>query len=110
MFPGCVFSLRGDVGWPVQSPILSVCDLFLKNYLKFYPNLTSFVPHTLAELRDRITEEVNTILRHIKLNAVIQHFRKRFNKMLILADIFLDLMNISNLYGYLLMNLNIKLK
>lgn len=60
-------------------------------------------PHILAELRDRITEEVNTILRHIKLNAVIRNLRKRFYRMLMLADIFSNLMN---LYGYLLMNSN----
>jgi hypothetical protein len=29
MFPGHVVSLRGDIGWPLRSPNLTPCDLFL---------------------------------------------------------------------------------
>jgi len=28
MFPGCLISLRGDIGWPARSPDLTPCDFF----------------------------------------------------------------------------------
>lgn len=34
MFPGRLVSLRGDVGWHARSPDLSICDFFLRGYVK----------------------------------------------------------------------------
>jgi hypothetical protein len=59
IFSRRLVSLRRDVGWPARSPDLSICDLFLWEYLK--ENVFKYRPHTLPELMERIIEEVNTI-------------------------------------------------
>ena len=67
MFPGRLVSLRGDVGWPARSPDLSICDYFLWGYLK--DKVFRSRPHTLAELKERITDEVNAIPRDMCARA-----------------------------------------
>lgn len=77
MFPGRLVSLRGDVGWPARSPDLSICDFFLWGSLK--EKVFKRRPHTLAELRERIIEEVNVIPREMCQRAV-QNFRDRLQQ------------------------------
>ena len=68
MFPGRVVSLRGDVVWPARSPVLSMCDFFLWGYLK--EKVFRHRPHTIHELKARITEEVNAIPLEMCRNTV----------------------------------------
>jgi hypothetical protein len=71
IFPGRLVSLRGVVGWPAQSPDLSICDFFLWGYLK--EKVFKHRPHTLPELKEWIIE-VNAIPREMCERAV-QSFR-----------------------------------
>lgn len=79
LFPHRLISLRGDLGWPARSPDLSICDFFLWGYLK--EKVFKSRPHTLPELRERITEEVNAIPRDMCRRAV-QNFRERLHQCL----------------------------
>ena len=51
MFPGCLISLRGDVGWPARSPDLNPCDFFLWGYLK--ENVLKHRPRSLEDLKEK---------------------------------------------------------
>ncbi|XP_031357888.1 uncharacterized protein LOC116181640 [Photinus pyralis] len=77
IFPERLVSLRGDVGWPARSPDLSICDYFLWGYLK--EKVFKRRPHTIAELRQRIIEEVNAIPRDICARAT-ENFRHRLQQ------------------------------
>jgi hypothetical protein len=59
MFTGCLISRFGDIPWPAHSPDLTAPDLFLWAYLKSKVYATS--PHSIQELKDRITEGTGTI-------------------------------------------------
>lgn len=67
LFPGHVLSLRGDLGWPTQSPDLNIlCDLILWGYHEeklFVEKKIGKIGKTLPsrpsrKLRDRIIDEV----------------------------------------------------
>jgi len=70
MFPGHLISLRGDVGWPAQSPDLSPCDFFLWGYLK--EKVFKHRPRSLEDLKERIRQEIDAIppeiTRRVKKN------------------------------------------
>ena len=59
LFGNHVISRFGDIPWPPISPDLSVCDFFLWGYLKNRVYTTR--PRTLAELKQRIQEEIRGI-------------------------------------------------
>jgi hypothetical protein len=56
MFPGKLFSLRGDVGWPAHSPDLAPCDFFLWDYLK--SKVYTHRPENLQALKVAIRREI----------------------------------------------------
>ena len=77
MFPGCLVSLRGDLGWPARSPNLSICDFFLLGYLK--EKVFRSRPHTLQQLREQTIEEVNATL-HRMCERAVGNFRIRLQQ------------------------------
>jgi hypothetical protein len=77
IFPERLVSLRGDVGWPAQSPDLSICDFFLWGYLK--EKVFKHHPHTLPELKEQIIEEVNAI-PHEMCERAVQSYRDRLQQ------------------------------
>lgn len=74
MFLGHDISQFGDVSWPVGSPDLSICDFFLRGYLKskVYANK----PDTTEELKLLIRQEIE-VLPDEMLQRAIQSFKER---------------------------------
>lgn len=77
LFPGRVISRRGDINWPPRSPDLTPADFFLWGYLK--SKVYNPLPSNLNVLKQRITEEINSIPRAL-LQRVIENFSSRLNE------------------------------
>jgi hypothetical protein len=76
-FPGHVVSLRGDIGWPLHSPDLTLCDFFLGGYLK--AQVYQHRPQTLEGLKEAMTQEVAAILPKMT-SRVMEKCRGRLNQ------------------------------
>jgi hypothetical protein len=59
MFPGCLILQFGDIPWPAHSADLTAPDFSLWGYLK--SKVCTTCPHSIQELKDRITEGIGTI-------------------------------------------------
>lgn len=75
-----IFQLLRDlkiryVPWPLRSQDLSVCDSFLWGYLKSKVYMTR--PRTLDELKQRIQDEVHSILTEM-LQQSMRNLNSRF--------------------------------
>lgn len=68
IFPMRLVSPSGDARWPARSPDLRIRDFFRWDYLKEY--MFKHQPHTLAELKIRIWEEIAAVPIDICENAV----------------------------------------
>ena len=72
-FPGHVISLRGDIGRPLRSPDLTICDFFLWGYLK--SKVYEQRPVTLEALKEAIRQEVAAITPEMVLK-VMDNYRE----------------------------------
>ena len=62
--------------WPARSPDLTPCDFFLWGHLK--NRVFSTPPHDIAELRERITYEVNILLNDpAMVRRAVEDMRRR---------------------------------
>ena len=80
MFPGHLISLRGDIGWPAQSPDLTPCDFFLWGYLK--AKVYARRPGTIEQLKEAIRQEVAAIPPAMT-RKVMDNFRERLQQCVI---------------------------
>jgi hypothetical protein len=70
---GHPISLRGDIGWPAQSPELTPCDFFLWLYLK--AKVYERRPGTTEQLKEAIRQEVAAI-PPVMTHKAMDNFRK----------------------------------
>lgn len=77
MFPERLISRFGDIPWPPRSPDLSTCDFFLWGYLK--DRVYSHRPRTLAELKEKIRQEVATINGELMTRVMADFMRRLEN-------------------------------
>lgn len=68
MFPEHLTSLRGDMGWSVQSLNLSPCDYLKEKVFKHHPE-------SLEDLKEWIQQKIDTILTELT-QRVMKNFRK----------------------------------
>jgi hypothetical protein len=77
MFPGHVVFLRGDIGWPPRLPDLTLCDCFVRGYLK--TQVYQHHPQTLEALNEVITQEVAAIPPEMT-RRVMENYRERLSQ------------------------------
>jgi hypothetical protein len=75
-----LISLRGDIGWPAQSPDLTPCDYFLWGYLQ--AKVYSCCPGTIEQLKEAIRQEVATIAPAMT-RKITDSFRERLKECVI---------------------------
>ena len=72
--------LRGDIGWPLHSPDLTLRDFFLWGYLKAQVYLHR--PQTLEALGEAITQEDAAIPPEM-IRQVMRNYRERLNECIV---------------------------
>jgi len=75
MFPTRLVSNKGDGGWPTRSPDLSMCDVFLRGYVK--EKVFKHRPHTLEDPKEQTAEGIRAMPIETKVS---ENFRNRLQK------------------------------